>query len=1074
MASKYKKFTHLEHILARPDTYIGSLVPDVSKQWIVENELMVEKSIQHVPGLFKIFDEILVNAVDHSSDISNNVDRISVSVKDNRITITNSGIGIPIETHPDTNMFIPEMIFGELLTSSNYDDNDDRLTGGRNGYGAKLANVFSTYFEVDIGSLESKKRYVQSWENNMTKKNKAKITNFSKKNGYTSIIFEPDLIKFNLTTLTDDMVKLFERRTYDVCACTSSQVKVYFNGKHLQFKTFEKYVDLYIGDKKQTERIHCKSERWEVIIAPSSHGFKQVSFVNGINTTLGGSHVDYVMCGLNKRIIDTLSVKNKECKLKPQHIKDNMFLFIKSVLVNPSFSSQTKTECTSRYKDFGSRFEFDELSMKKILKMQMIQDALALAKYKEQRELSKTDGRKVNCIRGIPKLEDANKAGTASSSDCTLILTEGDSAKTFAISGLSVIGRDKFGVFPLKGKLLNVRDASPNQLLNNEEINNIKKILGLQIGKVYTNVHDLRYGKVMILTDADVDGAHIKGLFINFIHFFWPSLVKINFITCMRTPILKASKMGVVHSFYSQHEFDMWNVNQQGWSIKYYKGLGTSTSNEAKEYFRSLKDATIQYTSNNDQAVMELAFKKTFTNERKQWITDGIVKKQFVLPHTKSLNLKEFVDRELVWFSIADNERSIPSMMDGFKPSQRKVLYACRIRSNVEIKVSQLSGIVSSATSYHHGEQSLMGTIINMAQEFVGTNNIPFLKGCGQFGTRLMGGKDAASPRYIFTHLTEHVQFMFDKQDDPILKYNTDDGKTVEPIFFVPLLPTILINGCEGIGTGYSSYIPCYNPKDIHDNVMLHLNNKQMNKMVPWYNGFRGSISEMEEGKFLCKGVWNMDPSSDNVLHITELPVGKWTSEYKDFLETLVDKHLIKKVENYSSETSVHFKVTLFGNHNLSDFEKTFKLQSTINTSNMTAFNANGTIERYNSPLEIIRQFVNVKLHHYDLRKTYLLKIWSQQIQELKYKIKFMHKVMDDEIIVFRKSKSCIIQQLAAHHFPSNIHDSLLNITISAFTSDHLRKLDEKYTQLNADVDTLQSTSLKALWTDELKNLSVF
>ena len=483
-----------------------------------------------------------------------------------------------------------------------------------------------------------------------------------------------------------------------------------------------------------------------------------------------------------------------------------------STIVNPSFSSQTKEECTTRYKDFGSRFEVSDEFIKKISKLEIIDEIIALAKHKENRELNKTDGKKKSIIKGIPKLEDANKAGTQQSSKCTLILTEGDSAKTFAISGLSVVGREYYGVFPLKGKLLNVRIVT-KQLLANEEINSIKQIIGLQQDRDYKNTDEPRYGRIMILTDADVDGSHIKGLFINFIHHFWPSLLIANktFLTAMRTPILKVRKNSISKDFYTKQAYDLWikgirKDEIKNWNVKYYKGLGTSTALEAKEYFKNMEYNTVSYVgdANNDSSI-ELAFKKTMSDARKNWIKIGSENKQFILDE-KKVTFTDFINKDLIWFSIADNIRSIPNVIDGLKPSQRKVLYACKKRKNTEIKVSQISGYISNETSYHHGEQSLMSTIINMAQNYIGSNNINLLEPIGQFGTRLMGGKDSASPRYIFTKLTPIAYKIFEDNDNSLLAYKEDDGTYIEPAYYVPVIPFILVNGADGIGTGYSTW----------------------------------------------------------------------------------------------------------------------------------------------------------------------------------------------------------------------------------------------------------------------------
>jgi DNA topoisomerase-2 len=1073
MSSSYKKYTPLQHVLARPDTYVGSLNPDVSKQWVVSEENMKMIQTSFVGGLFKIFDEILVNALDQVQ-VDEDVDKITVDVdvSAGSVCVSNTGKGIPIEQHAEyNNVWVPELIFGELLTSSNYDDSQERTTGGRNGYGAKLANIFSKRFIVE--TIHNDQRYVQEWTDNMSTKTKPKITKAAKK-GLTKITFFPDFARFGMTSFeNEDIVSLFERRTYDAAACSPPNVKVFYNGKNLGIKTFEKYVDCYIGTKKEATRVFETSAdgRWEIALAQSDCGFQQVSFVNGIHTSIGGAHVEYIGSQLVKRITEHILSKHKELKLKPQHIKDHMFLFVRSTLTNPSFSSQTKTECTSRWKDFGTSYRISEDFVKKVLKLPFIHDIIALVKHKEQRDLNKTDGRKLSVIKGIPKLEDANKAGTMQSEKCTLILTEGDSAKTFAISGLGVIGRDYYGVFPLKGKLLNVRDASAKQLANNEEIVNIKQIMGLQNNKEYTSTRDLRYGHVMILTDADVDGSHIKGLFINFIHAFWPSLLENvpNFLTSMRTPILKCVKGTQSRAFYTKQDYDRWKaITRDGgsWKIKYYKGLGTSSANEARDYFRDLETNKINYSFDKEQSAdIDLAFKKTMTHERKRWIgsaTDTVLDTE-----TNTVSVADFIHKDLIWFSVSDNVRSIPSMVDGLKPSQRKVLHACRKRtSNSEIKVSQLSGYVSTETAYHHGEQSLMGTIINMAQDHVGSNNIQLLLPKGQFGTRLMGGKDAASPRYIFTQLSAEADKLFHKDDDPLLTYLEDDGTPIEPVYFVPTLPLVLINGTTGIGTGYSTQVPCYNPIDIRANVTRLLNGQEQVPMTPWYHGFKGTITEESPGtgKYTTRGTYNT--LAKDTVEITELPIGTWTNDYKEFIDGMLVNNEIKGYENHSTETDVRFVIKLNVDSNIC--EKKFKLTSTVNTTNMHLFDANKQIQLYESPEAIVADFVKLRLKYYTARKEHLLKTWNASLGELSEKYRFIQLVMDDKVMVFRKTRHEIIAQLRTHGFEKNADETLLGIKISAFTSESLSVLETRIAEFRSMIHKLTDKTPNQMWSKDL------
>ena len=509
MSESIQKLTHVEHILKRPDSYVGPVSRVAEPYWIYENDKFEKKTIMYSPALLKIFDEILVNAIDRNSMYPKNVTSMSVSIDkvSGEITIENNGPlgGISVKMHEKEGLWNPELTFGHLLTSTNYDDTQKRVVGGRNGYGAKLTNVYSTNFSIKIKDGENKCIYTQEWSDNMKKCNTPKIKKYSSATSSVSITFIPDWKRFGMTKMDDSIYKIFEKRVYDANICTSQNCKVKFQGEALAKASFNTYAKMYT---KSDEMCTFTSDRWSVCIAPSDDGFEHVSFVNGICTTKGGSHVDHVSGILANGVIEDMA---KKIKLRPQQVKNAFFVFVKATLVNPSFSSQVKSECTLKPQDFGSKFEPPKTFIKNILKTSVQSELMALSKFREMKELKKTDGSRKSKITGIPKLDDANKAGTTHSGKCTLIITEGDSAKTLAIAGLSVVGRDHYGVFPLRGKCKNVRDASVKQLTENKEFNDLKKILGLQQGKVYTSLSELRYGRLMIMTDADNDGSHIKG-----------------------------------------------------------------------------------------------------------------------------------------------------------------------------------------------------------------------------------------------------------------------------------------------------------------------------------------------------------------------------------------------------------------------------------------------------------------------------------------------------------------------------------------------------------------------------------
>ena len=759
MKEQVEKISHIDHILKRPDSYVGSTSRSKDAYWVLNKEgtKFDQKTLTYSPALLKIFDEILVNAVDRNSLYPKDVKTINVmaDVAMGVVSVENNGPlgGIRVEKHPTENIWNPELTFGHLLTSTNYDDSQERVVGGRNGYGAKLANIYSSLFTVTIHDSENGLKYVQKWEKNMTVCSPAKVTKYSGATSKVCITFIPDWPRFGMTKMDSDFFSIVQKRVWDAMMCTSSNCSVSFQGTKLKKIPLETYAKMYLEDDVSVASAY--SDRWQVVVAPSDSGFQQVSFVNGICTTKGGTHVDYVMSHLSAGIIDALG---KKIKLRPQHVKNTMFVLVKSTLVNPTFSSQIKSECTLKPQEFGSAFEPPANFVKNVLKTGVQDEVLAISKFREQKELKKSDGAKRSKIAGIPKLDDANFAGTSKSAKCTLIVTEGDSAKTLAVAGLSVVGRDYYGVFPLRGKCKNVRDATVKQLMSNQEFSDLKKILGLQQEKVYSSLSELRYGRLMIMTDADNDGSHIKGLLLNMIHYFWPSLLELGFVVSMVTPIIKASKGSTTRSFYTESSFREWERTNdtRGWRIKYYKGLGTSTSQEAKEYFKNITDLTVGFEVDElAQKSIVLAFDKKRADSRKTWLLENSDKELEVdYGNVKSLGISEFVHNDLINFSLADLKRSIASMCDGLKPSQRKVIHAS-FQKNLkdEMKVAQLAAYVSEKTSYHHGEVSLADTIVKLAHDYVGSNNVNLLEPCGQFGTRLMGGKDASQTRYIFTKL---------------------------------------------------------------------------------------------------------------------------------------------------------------------------------------------------------------------------------------------------------------------------------------------------------------------------------
>ena len=1114
--------TDKQHILDNPDTYIGSVENVDTDMWIMNetNDQIIEKNINYIPGLFKLFDEGIVNCRDHvvrmQTKIEQKVDNslpvtyIDIAIQeDGTIVMINDGNGIDVVQHPEYKTWVPELIFGHLRTSTNYNKEEKKIVGGKNGFGFKLVLIWSTFGQIETVDHIRGLKYTQEFKDNLDTICPPKITKASKAKPYTKITFKPDYQRLGIQGLSPDIVALLKKRVYDISAITDKTIKVKYNSSIIPIKNFEKYINLYIGDNK---RVYEEANpRWEYAVGLTpSNEFVQVSFVNGIYTSKGGKHVEYILNQITRKICELIE-KKKKVKVNPNSIKEQLILFVRCDIENPAFDSQTKDFMNTPVAKFGSKCDVSDKFIEKVAKMGVMEAALQLTEVKENKAAKKTDGTKSKSIRGIPKLDDANWAGTDKSKDCMIIFCEGDSAKTGVISGLTSEDRNTIGVYPLKGKVMNVRGEAVKKVSENKEITEIKKILGLETGKEYLSIEDvnknLRYSKVVFMTDQDLDGSHIKGLCINLFQNEWISLTKIpGFIGFMNTPILKARKGNQELKFYNDGEYEEWKKNNieesKSWNIKYYKGLGTSTKTEFREYFEEKKFVGFEHKGQISDDAIDMVFNKKRADDRKNWLENVYDRNSFADTSKKMIPYEEFINKELIHFSKYDCDRSIPNLMDGLKISLRKILYSSfKKRLSNEIKVAQFSGYVSENSCYHHGEESLNKAIVGMAQNFIGSNNINLLFPSGQFGSRIKGGQDASSPRYIFTRLEKITRAIFPEQDDNILKYLNDDGTPVEPQFYVPIIPMVLVNGSKGIGTGFSTEIMCYNPKDI----ITYLKNKLVSQgkqscqdkinFFPYYEGFTGEISKIGDTKFMFKGKYELIKGEEDKVRVTELPIGYWTEDFKELLNDLQndkDKEgkkiipIVKDVyENYT-DTTVDFVITFSkgkvndlisvkGDYGCNGLEKTLKLYSTSSTTNMNLFNAEDKLRKYDTVEEIIDDYYDIRLEYYEDRKDNLIDILEKQLLILSNKAKYIQELINGTIDLRKKKKQEIIDLLNDKEYDVIDEDEefkyLVRMPMDSVSEENVEKLLKEHKIKEAELITVKATTIQQMWLKELEIL---
>jgi DNA topoisomerase-2 len=1155
---KYQKMTDLEHILKKPDTYIGTIEPAETMEYIMDAHAGIDapptavapaltrRNITYIPGLYKLFDEGMVNMRDHvvrqaqavadSKPDALPVTTLEVEIDpaDGTIHMTNDGNGIDVAQHPEHKLWIPEMIFGHLRTSTNYDENKkEKIVGGKNGFGFKLVLIWSVWGRVETVDHVRGLKYVQEFKNNLSEIMPPTVSK-SKVKPYTRVSFRPDYARFGLASnnLTPDMLALFLKRTYDIAAVTDKTVKVKYNGTLVPVRHFQQYVDLYIGAKggdNGVKRIYESPDpRWEYAVClTTTDEFAHVSFVNGIYTPRGGKHVEYITNQIIRKLAELIK-KKKKVDVKPNTIKEQLMLFLRCDIENPSFSSQTKDELGTAVANFGSSCKVSDEFIEKLAKMGVMDAACALTEVKDTKAAKKTDGAKTKTIRGIPKLVDANYAGSADkSAQCTIILCEGDSAKAGIISGLSKEDRNFIGVYPMKGKLFNVHGETTKRIAENREIAEIKQILGLETGKIYTPADiavKLRYGRILFMTDQDLDGAHIQGLGINLFQIEWPSLTKIpGFIGFMNTPILKARRGAQELLFYNDGEFEHWKkqfpdaVVPAAWNTKYYKGLGTSTGKEFKEYFEHKKMVSFVHTGKESDDHLDMAFNKKRADDRKEWLAN-YSREAYLDTSKPEIPYEEFVDRGLIHFSIYDNERSIPNLMDGLKISLRKILYAAFKKGGLktEIKVAQFSGYVSEHSGYHHGEASLNAAIVGMAQNFVGSNNINLFEPNGQFGSRGAGGQDSASERYIFTQLNRLTRLIFRQEDDAVLSYINDDGQMVEPVYYAPAIPMILVNGSKGIGTGFSTDVIPHNPLQIIAYIRAMLMEASVGDrptIEPYFKGFKGTIKNISSSeslpKYLIKGTYEI--VADRKVRITELPIGTWTDDYKEFLEKLMevpaasdkDKDkgkgdktasstpVLKEYSDMSTDTVIDITVTFHPSYphtpkdlqaaivdadaGTNKLEKLLGLFTTQSTTNMNLFDAREKLRKYSTIYDIIEEYYTERLALYAKRKAAMLAQLANELRVLSNRAKYIQEILDDKLELRRQTKEAIFAKMTAHGYEHIDGDTefkyLLKMPMDSVSDENVKHLLSERDTKRTQHKQLTETTIQMLWCRDLDEL---
>jgi len=1113
----YGKLGEIEHVLNSPDMYLGELVTKDKIMLLYDiktDEIKIDK-ITYNTGLLKLFDELLINAVDNYQRTSitetkaYQTNEININVTNEYISIMNNGKSIPIQL-VDCNtdkglkkMYIPEMIFTQLRSGSNFKKDGKReiqTVGGKNGVGCKIVSIFSDKFIIDI--VNNNTHYLQEVRNQVKEIDEPVIRNIDHKD-YVKITFFPNwkLLKSNKDEFSTKVHQMFYKRAFDISylpihvtindKLINSSDKRY-NRKNNWINFVEKHNALYTDNL-----CHHIEDRWLVSFGLKQPGVKLkfISFVNYISTYEGGTHVDRIV----DQFTDYIKTIYKKDKITSAQVRDKIMFFISAIIDNPDFNSQAKEKLTTSKRSLVKECEIP----KKLIKQFIVNNNFIEILDGKMVEKANTQSKKIN-IHTIPKVINAEKAGTKEGYKCTLFLCEGDSANTMCIRGISAMGINGskyFGSFPLRGKPLNTRNVSTDKYLNNIEWNNVKAIIGLEDGKEYDDVKKLNYGQIVCVKDADTDGASIMGLIINFFADKFPSLLQIpGFISEFVSPMIKLTfplkyknkisdeimlnrtyKIGnnCMLPFYNKREFENFKstIPESVKKIKYIKGLGTNESTDVVHYFKNYEDNKLELEFEEDTFKhIDKAFNLKRADDRKHWL-DQLTEDTF-LPRQKGVPIKcnDFIDNDLLTFSYDNCIRSIPSSIDGLKPTQRKILFTVMKESPTkEMKVTELGGYVIKETNYHHGNVSVEETIIKMAQDYVGSNNIPLLRAIGEFGTRYQNGNDAASPRYLHTMISPVTRYIFPVKDDSVLEYVQEEGKVLEPKVFVPIIPMILVNGAEGIGTGWSTSIPCFSVKDIINATKelikddcYEINNDNLRS---YYNGFKGLIN-FNKDTWTYHGVYSLN---DTTLKITELPIGKLALSIFEVRELLKQLQNDKKVIKWSSNDKLNpdFTIELDNKYSESSIVSIFKLKTTIKNTNMVAFNDKNKIYRYDTLYDLFMDWYFVRYETYEKRIEFILNKLKETFLEISNKCRFIKEIIAKTLIINDRRKDDIIQDLVTKNYDkiNDKYDYLLSMAIYSLTKEKIIELEKKLEEIEKEIDYYENVSVSEIWMKELVEL---
>jgi len=1195
---EYQKLSEIEHVLEKPGMYMGAMSPEHKTVKIIDfnkmegtatvmeaeveegQELLphqkpflkdftlIEKEISTVDGLERSLLEPLSNAGDNaikSRERGIPVGIIDVTVSDRYVSIYNEGRPISCQMHSKYGQYIPEVIFSDLRSGSNFNKKEQKKWAGTHGLGVKLTNIFSHEFVLEILNRSENIFYRQVFRKNMSEKSDPEVTQIDpndsniSKTSYTRVTYRPDFKRFFANKDGEIFhIRRFQKKpdgskeliepiplTTDPFHCHQCWVKNNADEKHGKFTpdfiammarvcldfAFNSNVKIqfhYVPDKEMLDNLIAWSENGGDASAPPSPAFLEaknllfdstapldfaklyipeivliktppiiyedadtrlilldtpyngdiISFANGMPTREGGVHVNEWINKISGPVKDQIERING-IKITVGDVRRHVTIILSVYVPDPEFSGQTKERLVK-----PTPFANVSKEMTDIFAAWNAADALR--KSMEQRKKNKiakaTDGKKSTYVK-VKNLDDAEWAGTDNSHMCTLTIVEGLSAKPFWTRGLKYVGKDSRnteGCLPVRGKMLNSRKADIDKIVKNKVLNDIKITVGLKENADYNDPkvrRSLRYNKVRIAADADPDGSHIKGLIINYLDGF-KGLLESGFVEAMISPVIIVTRGRIRTLFYSMAEYEKWKLktpNHESFEVDYFKGLGSSNEATIKDVF--LNNMVQRFSCNDeDKDVLELAFGNNTAEARRQ-----LYRMLVTLGHQNRMDaiqisrVEDLIYEELILFAIMANRRHIPLLSDGLKDSFRRVVYTAR-RAKAKLQgVEEFQAEVKKVTKYRHGPESLRNVVRGMAMDFPGSNNIPLLIGEGNFGSRIGLGEDAAAPRYLQCKPSPVLDMIFIHDDDVLLQSDVENGKETCVKTFYPIIPMMLVNGCDGMGWGWSTQCPPYNPMKLIEYIKYFIQFVKDGKpdsdfkppaLIPWWRGYEGEVyRKLQTGKIVNRGIFE---DKVNACIVYELPIMMSGSRYAASLDKMVEKGRIKAWKPYgTNENKPQFKLTGYGEAFTNHLE--LHLESQICETNMTFMDDVNIPHHYAyGATQVCAQFCKIRYQKYVERKSAIIPKMEAELKILQLKLNFVEDVIAERLVLRNVSKGVIKAYMDEHGYPKDF----LKMSLMSITKEKADELRQQMAEKQLVVENYRQMHPGDLWLRELDVLA--